>query len=369
MRSDYALTSQIPVEQVNIGFKYDYEYNVILLYKTEEFNIHRINGTIFTEQNGVGRYLAGDLSVWFSRWSSSDSPQQVCNIVNSGIPGLRFSFCKCTYNGESWVALKLATVQAVNIYFIGTYLNISWETIKYYNEHTQEVLNSEINSSIEDFSSDILRYDSTYYATLNDIPNHVQSADKLENPWTNPQSWNTQRYSGVYTMCSNTSDGVSVPSGSPDRYWSGLNVGTGYTQFQVATYGGGTDAAQFSFRRQSDAGGNEDWTPWYEMFCGIRKYENLTLPTDGSGIQIATAKEVETFKWILLDLNKYQDGIGDCHIMTISLSEKYNKTVMVPYYGSPAFIYMQLDFNDSGLYASISSGSGTFRIKGMTIFK
>lgn len=45
--------------------------------------------------------------------------------------------------------------------------------IKYYNEHTQEVLNSEINSSIEDFSSDILRYDSTYYATLNDIPNHV----------------------------------------------------------------------------------------------------------------------------------------------------------------------------------------------------
>lgn len=198
---------------------------------------------------------------------------------------------------------------------------------------------------------------------------NVGAADKLENPWTNTQSWNTQRYSGVYTMCSNTSDGVSVPSGSPDRYWSGLNVGTGYTQFQVATYGGGTDAAQFSFRRQSDTGGNEDWTPWYEMFCGIRKYENLTLPTDGSGIQIATAKEVETFKWILLDLNKYQDGIGDCHIMTISLSEKYNKTVMVPYYGSPAFIYMQLDFNDSGLYASISSGSGTFRIKGMTIFK
>lgn len=79
----------------------------------------------------------------------------------------------------------------------------------------------------------------------------------------------------------------------------------------MATYGGGTDAAQFSFRRQSDTGGNEDWTPWYEMFCGIRKYENLTLPTDGSGIQIATAKEVETFKWILLDLNKYQDGIGD----------------------------------------------------------
>ena len=369
MRSDYALTSQIPVEQVNIGFKQDYEYNVILLYKTGEFNIHRINGTIFTEQNGIGRYLAGDLSVWYSKWSSSDPPQQVCNIVNSGIPGLRFSFCKCTYNGESWVALKLATVQAVNIYFIGTYLNISWKMIKYYNEHTQEVLNSEINSSIEDFSSDILRYDSTYYATLNDIPNHVQSADKLENLWTNTQSWDTQRYSGVYTMCSNTSDGVSVPSGSPGRYWSGLNIGTDYTQFQVATYGGGTDAAQFSFRRQSDDGGNEDWTPWYEMFCGIRKQENLTLPTDGSGIQIATAKEVETFKWILLDLNKYQDGIGDCHIMTISLSEKYNKTVMVPYYGSPAFIYMQLDFNDSGLYASISSGSGTFRIKGMTIFK
>lgn len=114
--------------------------------------------------------------------------------------------------------------------------------------------------------------------------------------------------------------------------------------------------------------GENSFVP-YEMFCGIRKQENLTLPTDGSGIQIATAKEVETFKWILLDLNKYQDGIGDCHIMTISLSEKYNKTVMVPYYGSPAFIYMQLDFNDSGLYASISSGSGTFRIKGMTIFK
>lgn len=35
MRSDYALTSQIPVEQVNIGFKQDYEYNVILLYKPE----------------------------------------------------------------------------------------------------------------------------------------------------------------------------------------------------------------------------------------------------------------------------------------------------------------------------------------------
>lgn len=34
----------------------------------------------------------------------------------------------------------------------------------------------------------------------------------------------------------------------------------------------GTDAAQFSFRRQSDTGGNEDWTPWYEMFCGIRKF-------------------------------------------------------------------------------------------------
>jgi hypothetical protein len=136
----------------------------------------------------------------------------------------------------------------------------------------------------------------------------------------------------------------------------------------LTTYSGGTDAAQFSFRRQSDDGGNEDWTPRYEMFCGIRKQENLTLPTDGSGIQIATAKEVETFKWILLDLNT-QNGIGDCHIMTISLSEKCNKTVMVPYYGSPAFIYMQLDFNDSGLYAAISSGSGTFIIKGMTIFK
>lgn len=170
-------------------------------------------------------------------------------------------------------------------------------------------------------------------------------------------------------MCSNYADGVDLPDGAPDRYWSGLNVGTEYTQFQLATYGGGTDAAQFKFRRQADGGANERWTPWHDVFCGIRKQDNITLPEDGSGVQIATAEEVETFSWILLDLNKNQNGIGDCHVQTISISEKYDKIVMVPFYGSPPFVYLFITFSSDGMYVAIASNSGVYRIKGMMIFK
>lgn len=371
MKQEYALLEQVPIEELDLGYKEDFENCVFLLYKKQEIGIHRINGTIYTYASGAGRYQAGNLNLWFSRWADGDDNyHQLCNFNQFSGPGTRFLFCHCNYNGEEWVGLRHINDQAVNFVFVGDFLNINWQLIKYYNSNTQQVLNEEVNSSITTFDSDRLQIDNSYYATIGDIPDHVTTANQLAGAWNNTQSWNLPRANHkTLTMCSNYADGVDLPDGAPDRYWSGLNVGTEYTQFQLATYGGGTDAAQFKFRRQADGGANERWTPWHDVFCGIRKQDNITLPEDGSGVQIATAEEVETFSWILLDLNKYQDGIGDCHIMTISLSEKYNKTVMVPYYGSPAFIYMQLDFNDSGLYASISSGSGTFRIKGMTIFK
>ena len=42
---------------------------------------------------------------------------------------------------------------------------------------------------------------------------------------------------------------------------------------------------------------------------------------------------------------------------------------MVPFYGSPSFVYLFITFSSNGMYVAIASNSGVYRIKGMMIFK
>lgn len=136
-----------PSKITYLGYKSDFQWVVILLWRDAQINmLHRINGKLYTESNGLARYQYAEIDLFFSRWSTSDY-DFYGNFDTAGI-GSDWSLVTCTYNGEKWWALRHTNTQAVSMYFMGSALNINFSKVHYYTSNTGTVVNSEVNSSI-----------------------------------------------------------------------------------------------------------------------------------------------------------------------------------------------------------------------------
>ncbi len=136
-----------PSKITYLGFKEDYQWVVILLWRDAQKNVlHRINGKLYTEMNGILRYQYAEIGLFFSRWSTSNY-EFYGNFDTSGI-GSDWSLVTCTYNGEKWWALRHTNTQAVSMYFMGSTTNISFTKVHYYTSNSGTVVNSEVNGSI-----------------------------------------------------------------------------------------------------------------------------------------------------------------------------------------------------------------------------
>ena len=136
-----------PSKITYLSFKEDYQWVVILLWRDAQINVlHRINGKLYTEMTGLARYQYAEIDLFFSRWSTSNY-EFYGNLDTAGI-GSDWSLVTCTYNGEKWWALRHTNTQAVNMYFMGSALNINFNKVHYYTSNTGTVVNSEVNSSI-----------------------------------------------------------------------------------------------------------------------------------------------------------------------------------------------------------------------------
>lgn len=136
-----------PSKITYLGFKEDYQWVVILLWRDAQINmLHRINGKLYTEMNGLARYQYAEIDLFFSRWSTSNY-EFYGNFDTSGI-GSDWSLVTCTYNGEKWWALRHTNTPAVSMYFMGSTTNISFTKVHYYTSNSGTVVNSEVNGSI-----------------------------------------------------------------------------------------------------------------------------------------------------------------------------------------------------------------------------
>lgn len=136
-----------PSKITYLGYKTDFQWVVILLWRDAQINmLHRINGKLYTEHNGLTRYQYAEIDLFFSRWSTS-LYDFYGNFDTAGI-GSDWSLVTCTYNGEKWWALRHTNIQAVSMYFMGSALNINFSKVHYYTSNTGTVVNSEVNSSI-----------------------------------------------------------------------------------------------------------------------------------------------------------------------------------------------------------------------------
>lgn len=136
-----------PSKITYLGYKSDFQWVVILLWRDAQINmLHRINGKLYTENNGLASYQYAEIDLFFSRWSTSDY-EFYGNFDTAGI-GSDWSLVTCTYNGEKWWALRHTNTQAVSMYFMGSELNINFSKVHYYTSNTGTVVNSEVNSSI-----------------------------------------------------------------------------------------------------------------------------------------------------------------------------------------------------------------------------
>lgn len=136
-----------PSKITYLGFKEDYQWVVILLWRDAQINmLHRINGKLYTEETGLARYQYAEIDLFFSRWSTSNY-EFYGNFDTAGI-GSDWSLVTCTYNGEKWWALRHTNTQAVSMYFMGSTTNISFTKVHYYTSNSGTVVNSEVNGSI-----------------------------------------------------------------------------------------------------------------------------------------------------------------------------------------------------------------------------
>lgn len=136
-----------PSKITYLGFKEDYQWVVILLWRDAQINVlHRINGKLYTEMNGLARYQYAEIDLFFSRWSTSNY-EFYGNFDTAGI-GSDWSLVTCTYNGEKWWALRHTNTQSVSMYFMGSTTNISFTKVHYYTSNSGTVVNSEVNGSI-----------------------------------------------------------------------------------------------------------------------------------------------------------------------------------------------------------------------------
>ena len=136
-----------PSKITYLGFKEDYQWVVILLWRDAQINVlHRINGKLYTEMTGLARYQYAEIDLFFSRWSTSNY-EFYGNFDTAGI-GSDWSLVTCTYNGEKWWALRHTNTPAVSMYFMGSTTNISFTKVHYYTSNSGTVVNSEVNGSI-----------------------------------------------------------------------------------------------------------------------------------------------------------------------------------------------------------------------------
>lgn len=136
-----------PSKITYLGFKEDYQWVVILLWRDAQINVlHRINGKLYTEMTGLARYQYAEIDLFFSRWSTSNY-EFYGNFDTAGI-GSDWSLVTCTYNGEKWWALRHTNTHAVSMYFMGSTTNISFTKVHYYTSNSGTVVNSEVNGSI-----------------------------------------------------------------------------------------------------------------------------------------------------------------------------------------------------------------------------
>lgn len=160
---------------VNIGSKSDDEHVVILLWKDNEVTTHRVDGLFYAAMGGTTRRQVADAHLWFSRWPSYSDYSY---IFNTGGQGVMFQFISCTYNGVKWWGIQHTNTYAASFYFNGTYDNTEFTLVKYYDNNTSTVLNSEINSSIQNENSKVSRYNKggDPYAYLSEVNTKVSKS-------------------------------------------------------------------------------------------------------------------------------------------------------------------------------------------------
>lgn len=159
-----------------LGSRPDYIHSVILLWKDGEINRHRLTGKLFTSWPGAARYQGADVDFWFSRWNASGYDSSF-RFDTYGL-GTPWDLVTCTYGGATWWALRHRNTQATSFFFQGTYYNVSFTQVNYYNTQTG-VLNAEINNSIVQRNNwyQVPTVGGTPYAL---ITSNVASATKLQ---------------------------------------------------------------------------------------------------------------------------------------------------------------------------------------------
>ena len=221
---------------VNIGRKLDYEYVVILLWKDNEVNTHRVDGLFYTANSGANRSQIADAHLWFSRWAYGFDYSYIFNV---GGQGSSFQFISCTYNGVKWWGIQHTNINSVNFYFDGTYTHTEFILVKYYNSNTSTVLNSEINNSLQNENSKVSRYTKSGdpYAYLSEVNTKVsKSGDTMTG------NLNFDNNTGIITTI--TTDGNhnvkigSVITGGWARGYS-FNNNSGAALAAIGCLGGG----------------------------------------------------------------------------------------------------------------------------------
>lgn len=221
---------------VNIGSKLDYEYVVILLWKDNEVNTHRVDGLFYTANYGANRSQIADAHLWFSRWAYGSDYSYIFNV---GGQGSSFQFISCTYNGVKWWGIQHTNINSVKFYFDGTYTHTEFILVKYYNSNTSTVLNSEINNSLQNENSKVSRYTKSGdpYAYLSEVNTKVsKSGDTMTG------NLNFDNNTGIITTI--TTDGshnVKIGSAITGEWARGysFNNNSGAALAAIGCFGGG----------------------------------------------------------------------------------------------------------------------------------
>lgn len=144
--SGYGITDALTSKYIT--YKHDFQQYVILLCRigTNTTNDqHTINGTFWTTAYGVTRYQAAYINVYCSDWTSNHN--EYYGFTPFGL-GTKCRLVTCTYQSSQYLAITFESVQAISIYFDGSYSNILFTPILYYTLSTSTVENSEIYNSI-----------------------------------------------------------------------------------------------------------------------------------------------------------------------------------------------------------------------------
>lgn len=221
---------------VNIGSKLDYEYVVILLWKDNEVNTHRVDGLFYTANTGANRRQIADAHLWFSRWAYGSDYSYIFNV---GGQGSSFQFISCTYNGVKWWGIQHTNINSVNFYFDGTYTHTEFILVKYYNSNTSTVLNSEINNSLQNENSKVSRYTKSGdpYAYLSEVNTKVsKSGDTMTG------NLNFDNNTGIITTITpdgshNVKIGSAITGGWARGY--SFNNNSGAALAAIGCFGGG----------------------------------------------------------------------------------------------------------------------------------